>query len=1349
MATVVAAALFVTTIGTGRVMGASVAIVPLDQQPTAIDAQLAVTPSVRTLHVGVSGVITGELVTADLTGDGDTEVLFPTSGGLYVLSGAEVILHIPTSSAVTRITLVDDLSGNGAPEVVLVVSDVFFPNVRTYDTATGEKLWDYVPAQEVFVDNLMWTEQQTQTYDVETVDLNSDGALDIAVTSGYLVHAIDGRSGDRLWTFEALDNVWKVEEVPDIDGDGVADLVVGGQDGILHALSGGDGKRIWEKALVESYAPLDEDGERKKSVDRSVFDILSVDNGSGPEAIVTAEDGMVRLIDLDDGTVVWSTQVLEYVDAMLSTYYRAKSNKATRPGDFNFFNLKLHPVPNAPSDRLSLVVSAYLGRAAMQSLEPRGAGLFMLDPSTGDIVWENRTVKLAESAELEFVTRDARPVIITPAENSKAVSVVDGTVVEAGISPLGVPGRRSGGWFYVEFADDDFTAASRSGQMAGRWDGIDWTAAPPGPATAVRGDFTGDVTTDILVYSSTISDRDQYRRPRTRFVYVVDGATQENVWTYEMQEDKFDLTGGIADIQPAPDLDGDGKQDIIGFTQPIDAWHNEGERRYEGSGVVALSGADGTVLLNQPIVSESYYGDWEALLTDPEEVERRVLAQIGDEFARQLDQEWQGQETNLRDEFERNLSQKWDEFIANQEPVIEEQVQEQANDLELQRRQEQELAGESSSGSGGATEAQQAEFDALLQKDIDRLQNLGVDESIISQFADGKRSDFEAATAGATTDPGDGFGAEFEGELQNELLAFQDQRRAELRAELEGTRPTVEDGWRDDFDHTVMLERSAFEATRWLDFESGELGAQVEQWRQQLQNEEWNRRIDKRISYLGALRVPGLGTGMALIAANRQDVFIIDIEGELLWTRTFNSGNYQTPFGDVDSEAMAFPTTVEQFGDLSPLRVAGDLNADGIDDLLMVGREGTRPMLSVLDGGSLEFEPGPLKALPELPPDRSQAMTTDDTNGDGFDDIFFIEWRENQPGRAVLVSGVSGDALLELDPFEPNSRTLESTGDLDGDGTPDILSYEMWAEGHEGPRLRVLAGDTGDVIWEYSGFKESFLFNETRSGFQVMPAAAISDVSGDGIDDLAITRHTTFQSGAQLVVVDVARDEVIAEVVLEEIDERRKQEARWHPGLAVTEAGDLNGDGSPEVALVTATGREAERKQYGVFVVDVARKRAIADFRVSGSKFIKLDAARGGTEGGLALTGSSGEIYLLDVANRLHISAPATGGSPLEVSWSGVAPGSFNQVIVGGLEMARTNLDSASVPLTAGDHQVTVRSLDEYGRGVYTTLPVNINKSSSIVFWTILFTTVLTAGAFWLPASMFVQRLRRRAASNG
>ncbi|MDP6823734.1 MAG: hypothetical protein QF554_10635 [Dehalococcoidia bacterium] len=1034
---------------------------------------------------------------------------------------------------------------------------------------------------------------------------------------------------------------------------------------------------------------------------------------------------------------------------MLSTYYRAKSNKATRPGDFNFFNLRLHPVPDPPGDRLSLVVSVYLGQAAMQSLEPRGAGLFMLDPSNGDIVWENRTIGLATSADLEFVMRDGEPAIIAPAENSKAISLLDGSPVEAGVSPLGVPGRRSGAWFYLEFGDDDFTAASRYGQMAGTWDGTGWTAAPPGQATTLRGDFTGDAATDILVYSGTISDRDQYRRPRTRFVYLVDGATQENVWTYEMEEDEFDLTGGIADVQPAPDLNGDGKQDIIGFTQPVDGWHNEGQRRFEGSGVVALSGDDGTVLLNQPIVSESYYGEWEALLTDPEEVERRVLAQIGDEFTRQLDQEWQGQEANLRDEFERNLEQRWNEHLANQDPAIEEQLREQADELEQQRRQEQELADESSSGTGGPTEVQQAEFDARLQEDIDRLRGLGVDESLITQFADGKRSDFEVAAAGSDTDPGEGSGTEFEVDLQNELQVFRDERREELRAQLWDTRPTVEDGWRDDLDQAVMLQRSEFEASRWRDFESGELSGQVEQWRQQLQNDEWNKRIDKRIGYLGALRVPGLGSGLALIAANNQDVFMIDVEGDLLWTRTFNSGAYQTPFGDANSGAMAFPATVEQFGDLIPVRVAGDLNADGIDDLLLVGREGTRPLLSALDGGDLEYEPGPLTALPELPPDRSQAMTTDDTNGDGFDDIFFMEWRENQPGRAVLVSGVSGDTLLELDPFEPNSRTLEPTGDLDGDGTPDILSYEMWVEGREGPRLRVIGGGSGEVIWEYQGFKESFLFNDTGSGFRVMPAAAISDVSGDGIADLAITRHTTFQAGAELVVIDVLRDEVIALVILEEIDERRKQDARWHPGLAVTDAGDLNGDGSPEVALVTATGREAERKQYGVFVVDVAVERAIADFRVSGSKFINLGTGDGGTGGGLALTGSSGEIYLLDVANRLKISAPATGGSPLQVSWTGVAPGSFNQVIVDGLEMARTNLDYASVPLTAGEHRVTVRSLDEYGRGVYTTVSVNINKGSSIVFWTILLTAALMAGAFWLPAATFVRRLRRGAASNG
>ena len=95
IATVLAAAFLLTTIGTNGVMGAALSILPGDQQSTAQSAQLAATPSVRTLNVGVSGAITGEPLKVDLTGDGDTEILLPTSAGLYAVSYTH--LTLPTT----------------------------------------------------------------------------------------------------------------------------------------------------------------------------------------------------------------------------------------------------------------------------------------------------------------------------------------------------------------------------------------------------------------------------------------------------------------------------------------------------------------------------------------------------------------------------------------------------------------------------------------------------------------------------------------------------------------------------------------------------------------------------------------------------------------------------------------------------------------------------------------------------------------------------------------------------------------------------------------------------------------------------------------------------------------------------------------------------------------------------------------------------------------------------------------------------------------------------------------------------------------------------------------------------
>ena len=277
------------------------------------------------------------------------------------------------------VALLDDLTGDYQQDVVIAVWDTYFPNIRSYDSDTGDKLWQFIPKQEVFIDNLMWTEQQTLTFDIETLDINADNIKDVIATSGYRVYAIDGKTGNQIWGYEASNNLWKIAVTADFNTDGSLDLAVGGQNGFMHVLSGKDGELLWRERVAERYDVINDKNEVKATVDRSVWDIMPIGSRGNSKAVVSAEDGKVRLINLTDGTIEWETEVAEYITSLQFEYYRGKSNKPTSPGDINFFNLRLYLVNDVSGDGIDEVLaSTHMG-------EGRSV-LFLINGASGLIV---------------------------------------------------------------------------------------------------------------------------------------------------------------------------------------------------------------------------------------------------------------------------------------------------------------------------------------------------------------------------------------------------------------------------------------------------------------------------------------------------------------------------------------------------------------------------------------------------------------------------------------------------------------------------------------------------------------------------------------------------------------------------------------------------------------------------------------------------------------------------------------------------------------------------------------------------------------------------------------------------
>jgi len=119
-------------------------------------------------------------------------------------------------------------------------------------------------------------------------------------------------------------------------------------------------------------------------------------------------------------------------------------------------------------------------------------------------------------------------------------------------------------------------------------------------------------------------------------------------------------------------------------------------------------------------------------------------------------------------------------------------------------------------------------------------------------------------------------------------------------------------------------------------------------------------------------------------------------------------------------------------------------------------------------------------------------VATGDVNGDGVDEILTAAGDGGGP-RIVIFDGVTGVVLRNFFAFESTLRVgaFVASADLNGDGFAD---YAVTAGTGGGPRVALFDGKTGDRIGS-----DFFAFDSSdRNGVSI----ALGDVTGDGITDI-------------------------------------------------------------------------------------------------------------------------------------------------------------------------------------------------------------------------------------------------------
>ena len=225
----------------------------------------------------------------------------------------------------------------------------------------------------------------------------------------------------------------------------------------------------------------------------------------------------------------------------------------------------------------------------------------------------------------------------------------------------------------------------------------------------------------------------------------------------------------------------------------------------------------------------------------------------------------------------------------------------------------------------------------------------------------------------------------------------------------------------------------------------------------------------------------------------------------------------------------------------------GDINGDGIPEILTGAGDGGSPLINVFDlrtGGLVKtffaYEPSFRGGV---------HVAAGDVNGDGKADIIAGAGNGGAP-RVVVFDGVNGAMLRSFFAYDPSFRggVQVSAGDVNNDGIADVVTG---AGAGGAPHATVFDGKTGAQIRSFFAYDQAF-----RGGVQVTAA----DVNGDGITD--IIAGSGVGGAPQVTVFDGNTAQVRGFFAFD-------QAARGGVNVAVS---DVNGDGIPDIVASTGPG---------------------------------------------------------------------------------------------------------------------------------------------------------------------------------
>ena len=505
--------------------------------------------SVTCLPFGLYGESLAETVVGSLSDSGGDLIFQASSIGLYVLGLDGTMRHfLYTPFGVRFVTLIDDITGDGNGEVVLALGSTQVPALRCYDGATWEKLWQYAPMVKVWDDRL-WVQRQTSITSLAVIE--NEGSPSLAVVSGGEVLAVDARDGTERWRSGATRKASSLEALGDLNGDGNDEVFAAATDGRLFLLDGRTGEARWQTRLPEQRSGAD-------VTQITPGDALVLDAGEGLVA-VAATDGLLRLCDLGNKRLEWDIDF---------------SDEDT--GSVGPMTLVPHATADDRPGMLVLYCASVPQSGGYWESRPRMA---LLD-TAGNSLWDRDAGAWTISAG----TFGGRPVVIMAGEEGiRLLDMADGETL---VKTIGASALESTPYNVRQIGADTFLVGSEMTALSSTGDVL-WHYPLIDNVRATSGGFVGDATEDTLFSGEW--ERESWVRgpgvnedgialaappyttpveapePEVRLLKVMDGATGEIAWSYEVPPADMKDGGGLKGVRVAADLVGNNAQDVVGY----------------------------------------------------------------------------------------------------------------------------------------------------------------------------------------------------------------------------------------------------------------------------------------------------------------------------------------------------------------------------------------------------------------------------------------------------------------------------------------------------------------------------------------------------------------------------------------------------------------------------------------------------------------------------------------------------------------------------------------------------------------------------------------------------------------